>query len=84
MGITGVPVVIIDGKWAITGKQPSDVFIQVRYLVPKYKFPEFDNLSRSLRSLQFPAASVLTGKFTMTPIPLDGRHFSHEITSVDM
>ena len=28
-GITGVPVIIIDGKWAISGGQPSDVFIQV-------------------------------------------------------
>lgn len=28
-GITGVPVIIIDGKWAISGGQSSDVFIQV-------------------------------------------------------
>jgi len=28
-GITGVPVIIIDGKWAISGGQPSDVFIQI-------------------------------------------------------
>jgi predicted DsbA family dithiol-disulfide isomerase len=29
-GITGVPMTIIDGKWAISGGQSSDVFIQVR------------------------------------------------------
>jgi predicted DsbA family dithiol-disulfide isomerase len=28
-GITGVPVIIIDGKWAISGGQPSEVFIQI-------------------------------------------------------
>jgi len=28
-GITGVPVTIIDGKWAISGGQSSDVFIQI-------------------------------------------------------
>jgi len=28
-GITGVPVIIIDGKWAISGGQSSDVFIQI-------------------------------------------------------
>jgi len=28
-GITGVPVIIIDGKWAIKGGQSSDVFIQI-------------------------------------------------------
>ena len=28
-GITGVPVIVINGKWAISGGQPSDVFIQV-------------------------------------------------------
>ena len=30
-GITGVPVIIIDGKWLISGAQPSDVFIQVSF-----------------------------------------------------
>lgn len=29
-GITGVPMTIIDGKWAVSGGQSSDVFIQVR------------------------------------------------------
>jgi len=28
-GITGVPVIIIDGKWAISGGQSSDVIIQI-------------------------------------------------------
>ncbi|EJU05095.1 thioredoxin-like protein [Dacryopinax primogenitus] len=29
MGITGVPFTIINGKWALSGAQPSDVFYQV-------------------------------------------------------
>jgi len=29
MGITGVPVIIIDGKWAIKGGYSSEVFVQV-------------------------------------------------------
>jgi hypothetical protein len=29
MGIKGVPLTIIDGKWAISGGQSSDVFVQV-------------------------------------------------------
>ena len=33
-GITGVPVIIIDGKWLISGAQPSDVFIQVSFFKP--------------------------------------------------
>ncbi len=28
-GITGVPMTIIDDKWAVSGGQSSDVFIQV-------------------------------------------------------
>lgn len=28
-GITGVPVIVIDGKWAVSGGQSSDVFVQV-------------------------------------------------------
>lgn len=28
-GITGVPVTVIDGKWAVSGGQSSDVFVQV-------------------------------------------------------
>ena len=32
-GITGVPITIIDGKWAVTGGQSADVYIQVK-LVP--------------------------------------------------
>jgi len=28
-GITGVPVTVIDGKWAVSGGQSSDVFIQI-------------------------------------------------------
>jgi predicted DsbA family dithiol-disulfide isomerase len=30
MGIKGVPLTIIDGKWAVSGGQSSDVFVQVR------------------------------------------------------
>lgn len=29
MGISGVPVIIIDGKWAIKGGHSSEVFVQV-------------------------------------------------------
>jgi len=29
MGITGVPVIIIDGKWAIKGGHSSEVFVQI-------------------------------------------------------
>jgi hypothetical protein len=32
-GITGVPMTIIDRKWAVSGGQSSDVFIQVRTFV---------------------------------------------------
>ncbi|KAJ7116431.1 thioredoxin-like protein [Mycena epipterygia] len=28
-GITGVPLTVIDGKWAVSGGQPSDVFVQI-------------------------------------------------------
>jgi len=28
-GITGVPVIVIDGKWAVSGGQTSDVFVQI-------------------------------------------------------
>jgi hypothetical protein len=31
-GISGVPVVIIEGKWAISGGQTRDVYLQVNYL----------------------------------------------------
>jgi len=30
-GITGVPVTVIDGKWAVSGSQSSEVFLQVRW-----------------------------------------------------
>ncbi|KAG6918639.1 hypothetical protein DXG01_012758 [Tephrocybe rancida] len=29
VGITGVPMIIIDGKWAVSGGQSSDVFVQI-------------------------------------------------------
>ena len=38
MGITGVPVIIIDGKWAIKGGHSSEVFVQVRYLFCEKRF----------------------------------------------
>ena len=28
-GITGVPIIIIDGKWAVSGGQSSEVYVQV-------------------------------------------------------
>ena len=31
-GISGVPVLIIEGKWAITGGQTRDVYLQVNHL----------------------------------------------------
>ena len=31
-GISGVPVLIIEGRWAITGGQTRDVYLQVNYL----------------------------------------------------
>ena len=40
MGITGVPVIIIDGKWAIKGGHSSEVFVQVRYLFARNDFPK--------------------------------------------
>jgi predicted DsbA family dithiol-disulfide isomerase len=33
-GISGVPVTVIDGKWAVSGGQSADVFIQVCPLLP--------------------------------------------------
>ena len=32
-GINGVPFVIIDGKWAVNGRQPVECFIQVSYSI---------------------------------------------------
>lgn len=31
-GITGVPMTIIDGKWAVQGGQSSDVYVQVSFV----------------------------------------------------
>lgn len=28
-GITGVPMIIIDGRWAVSGGQSSEVFVKV-------------------------------------------------------
>jgi len=40
LGITGVPVTIIDGRWAVKGGQSSDVFIQIfRRLADPKEFP---------------------------------------------
>ena len=33
-GVTGVPVIIINGKWAISGGQTRDVYLQVNYPAP--------------------------------------------------
>jgi len=39
-GITGVPVTIVDGRWAVSGGQCSDVFIQIfRRLADPKEFP---------------------------------------------
>lgn len=38
-GITGVPMTIIDGKWAVSGVQSADVFTQVRSAFPCYSPP---------------------------------------------
>jgi predicted DsbA family dithiol-disulfide isomerase len=29
-GVTGVPFTVIDGKWAVSGGQSADVYVQVR------------------------------------------------------
>lgn len=34
-GVNGVPFVVIDGKWAVSGGQTAEVYSQVRY--PNYK-----------------------------------------------
>ena len=31
-GVSGVPLAVIDGRWAISGGQTADVFYQVRAL----------------------------------------------------
>lgn len=32
-GVTGVPFTVIDGKWAVSGGQSADVYVQVSDLV---------------------------------------------------
>jgi hypothetical protein len=33
-GVNGVPVLIIDGRWAISGGQTRDVYLQVNHFIP--------------------------------------------------
>jgi predicted DsbA family dithiol-disulfide isomerase len=36
-GITGVPLILIDGRWGVSGGQSSEVFVQVRApLLPSF------------------------------------------------
>lgn len=30
-GVTGVPFTVIDGKWAVSGGQSADVYVQVSF-----------------------------------------------------
>lgn len=32
-GVTGVPVTVVDGKWAISGGQSKDVYLQVGLII---------------------------------------------------
>jgi hypothetical protein len=52
-GITGVPVIIIDGKWAISGGQSSDVFVQVGFFFNclGFKWPVFQVLLQIFKKL---------------------------------
>lgn len=36
-GVNGVPFVVIDGKWAVSGGQTSEVYTQVRFLRYSYR-----------------------------------------------
>lgn len=57
MGITGVPVIVIDGKWAVKGGHSSEVFVQVRSFYNRSpKFRGIYDIFRSFRSLRFVAA----------------------------
>jgi len=55
-GITGVPMTIIDGRWAVSGGQSSDVFIQIFK-----KLATCPNYANCTESTPFPAPVVATG-----------------------
>lgn len=44
-GVTGVPMTIIDGKWAVCGTQSSDVYIQASPPNPHYSSVSVDVLA---------------------------------------
>jgi len=62
-GITGVPMTIIDGKWAVSGGQSSDVFIQVRNLKQSWR----KSITQGVCFARFSRNSLLPG-FTTPPL----------------
>jgi len=56
-GITGVPLVVIDGKWAVSGGQSSEVFVQI---FQKLAGVNAANVPPSFSRLVAPAAAPLT------------------------
>jgi hypothetical protein len=63
-GISGVPVTIIDGKWAVKGSQRSDAYIQVGafvfpihlpYLNPMLH-PDFQEIGRLWKFYDLPGS----------------------------
>lgn len=55
-GITGVPLVVIDGKWAVSGGQSSEVFVQI---FQKLAGVHAANVPPSFSRLVAPAAAPL-------------------------
>jgi predicted DsbA family dithiol-disulfide isomerase len=39
VGLKGVPVVVIDGKWVVSGTQRSEFYVQVNCLAPLSQDP---------------------------------------------
>ncbi|KAJ7911501.1 thioredoxin-like protein [Mycena leptocephala] len=56
-GITGVPLVVIDGKWAVSGGQSSEVFVQI---FQKLAGVHAANVPPSFSRLVAPTAAPLT------------------------
>ena len=56
-GITGVPMTIIDGKWAVSGGQSSEVFIQVKKMELLFQHAQIFR-HRSSRNLQLPESTL--------------------------
>jgi len=75
-GVTGVPMTIIDGKWAVSGGQSSDVFVQVsqtarkcvdsaNHLLIRYSrnlLPAMVHTTRRLRSQDLSSVQLLLPK----------------------